>query len=83
MAAMADHLFCFFIDRNSEAVIKDKELSPPFIMPFFKSVIDDPALQLIDMFKSFFFQQCGIELAADPSRAIHHHFRLLWVALFF
>ena len=44
MAAMADDLFRLFVDRHGKAVVEDKKLAPPLILPFFEAIINYSAI---------------------------------------
>jgi len=84
ITAGADHFaFPIFADRHCEAVIENEQLSPPMLRSLFQSIFDHAPLKLEHLVEPFLAQQSGVELAPDPSRAVHHHLGRFRVAALF
>lgn len=83
VVAGADDGGFFVADGDGEAVVEDEEFSEPVCAAFFEAVVDDAAVELVDIFEAAFFEDGGVEFAADASGAVHHDWGFLWVDFFF
>ena len=48
--------FPIFAQRNDQPIIENKQLSLPVLRALFEAILNDAPIELIDLFKPFFFQ---------------------------
>jgi hypothetical protein len=84
LVAMRNHML-----RNpfTPPVVEDEILAHEFILELFliylPAVLDDPALELVNLFKTFVFVVCAGFFAPDTAGTVHHQFPVFLIRLQF
>jgi hypothetical protein len=70
-------------NRNDEPIVEHKEFPLPMFSTLLQAIIDDPAIELKNLFKTLFFHDSGKVFTPNAACAAHHDAGVFRIPLFF